>query len=100
MAMAQGLTKEQVLHIMDNVDTTPHVDEPTRGLLRLAEKVTRHAYKVAPGDMDGLRAVGLTDGAILEALHVVGFFNYFDRMADATGTPSQGYLDSGQLVRK
>jgi alkylhydroperoxidase family enzyme len=32
-----------------------------------------------------LRAAGWSDAAILEAVEVIGFFNYYNRLADALG---------------
>ena len=35
--------------------------------------------------IDGLRAHGLSDAAIHDAIQVVAFFNYINRVADAVG---------------
>jgi alkylhydroperoxidase family enzyme len=35
------------------------------------------------GDVEGLRAAGFDDGAILDAVQVVSYFNYINRLADA-----------------
>lgn len=34
-------------------------------------------------DIDGLRAVGLSDAAIHDAVQVIAYFNYINRVADA-----------------
>ena len=34
-------------------------------------------------DCTGLREVGLDDGAILDAVQVISYFNYINRIADA-----------------
>lgn len=36
-------------------------------------------------DCDALRAVGLTDRDILDAVEVISYFNYINRVADALG---------------
>ncbi len=90
MAMAQGFTREQVESILKDVNGSDLIDEQTKAILNLAEKATKHAYKVTPEDIEGLRGTGLSDEAILEAIHVTSFFNYMDRMADTTGTPAEG----------
>ncbi len=87
MAMAQGLTQQQVQGILENIDGSGLIDAKTKQLLHLAEKITRHAYKVTPEDMDALRAIGCTDEAIFEAVAVTALFNFMDRMADALGAP-------------
>ncbi|MGQ9573585.1 MAG: carboxymuconolactone decarboxylase family protein [Dehalococcoidia bacterium] len=47
--------------------------------------VTRDAIKVTPHDLDALRAQGFSDADILDAVQIIGFFNYYARMADALG---------------
>ncbi len=47
--------------------------------------VTRYATKVTPRDLDALRAEGFRDEDILDAVEIIGFFNYYARMADALG---------------
>ena len=94
MAMAQGFTRGQVQAILNDVEGNSHIDEKTRGLLRYAEKVTRHAYKVTPEDMQGLRDLGCSDEEILEATHVIALFNYMDRMADALGVPVEQFQEA------
>jgi alkylhydroperoxidase family enzyme len=47
--------------------------------------VTRDATKVTPRDLDALRAEGFRDEDIVDAVEIIGFFNYYARMADALG---------------
>ena len=47
--------------------------------------VTRDATKVTSQNLDGLRAEGFGDEDILDAVEIIGFFNYYARMADALG---------------
>lgn len=37
-------------------------------------------------DADGLRAVGLDDAAIHDAIEVIAYFNYINRVAEGVGT--------------
>jgi uncharacterized peroxidase-related enzyme len=60
-------------------------DEETARFLPLAEKITRHAYKVTDGDIQLLRDGGWSDEKILEAIGVVVFFNMINRLADTLG---------------
>jgi uncharacterized peroxidase-related enzyme len=91
MAMAQGFTSEQVRSILDDVRSSEIIDETARALLVFSEKVTREPAKIAPEEVDELRKAGLSDAAILEGVHVISFFNYMDRMADALGTPVENF---------
>lgn len=88
MVMAQGqLSREQMQSILDNPEQSNLVDDKTKALLRLAAKITRESYKIIPDDIEALRRLGFPDKVILETIHVAAFFNYLDRMADATGAP-------------
>ena len=59
------------------------LDAPTSALAEWAVKVTRVPWEVGDADLAALRAHGFDDTAILEATHVVGFFNHINRLADA-----------------
>lgn len=37
-------------------------------------------------DVEALRTAGLSDPAILEIVHVTGFFSYYNRLADGLGS--------------
>jgi alkylhydroperoxidase family enzyme len=48
-------------------------------------KLTHLAAEVDQADIDALRAAGLDDAAISDAIQVVGYFNYVTRVADGIG---------------
>ena len=101
MAMAQGLSREDVKNILADVENTALIDDKTRKLLQLAGKITRHAYKVTVEDIDGLKHFGCTEEEIFEAVAVASLFNYMDRVADALGAPVEGFQDMvEQMMRK
>ena len=39
------------------------------------------------GDWEPLKALGMTNEALLEIMHIVGLFNYLGRLADGAGLP-------------
>jgi hypothetical protein len=49
MAMAQGFTKEQIQGILEDVDGSSLIDDKTKRLLHLSEKITRESYKIHEG---------------------------------------------------
>ena len=57
-----------------------------RALCAHAEKLTLAPGEVSLADVDGLRAHGFTDEAIHDAVQVVAYFNYINRVADGLGT--------------
>lgn len=48
-----------------------------------AEKLTRAPGHMREEDLEPLRRAGLGDAAIHEAIQVVAYFNYINRVADA-----------------
>jgi len=80
-----GATEEQVRAAREGDVEGFSDDQATRWFLRLAEKITRHAYKVTDEDIDAVREAGWGDEEILEAIHVATAFNMIDRLADTLG---------------
>lgn len=54
-----------------------------RALCTYAEKLTRNPAAMTEADVDRLRAHGFDDVAIHDAIQVVSYFNYINRVADA-----------------
>jgi uncharacterized protein YciW len=48
-------------------------------------KLTHLAAEVDESDIGALRAVGLTDVDVSDAIQVIGYFNYVTRVADGVG---------------
>jgi alkylhydroperoxidase family enzyme len=93
MVMAQGFTREQVKSIIDDVEGSGLIDAKTKKLLRLAEKINRHAYTVTEQDLQSLKQAGCRAEEIFEAVAVTALFNFMDRMADALGAPVEEFQD-------
>lgn len=58
-------------------------------LLEYAETVTQTPAACQRGDVDHLRAGGWSDAAIHDAVQVVAYFNYINRIADALGVEQE-----------
>jgi uncharacterized peroxidase-related enzyme len=56
-----------------------------RALCDYALKLTTIPSEVGREDADALRANGWDDIAIHDAIQVIGYFNYINRIADAVG---------------
>lgn len=65
--------------------TQADVSDADRAMLDYAAKLTLHPARVAPGDLDRLRAVGFSDQAILQINLIASWFNYINRVADGLG---------------
>ena len=56
-----------------------------RCLCDFAVKVTLEPSQVTGADVEAMRSEGWSDAAIHDALQVISFFNYINRIADAVG---------------
>jgi alkylhydroperoxidase family enzyme len=73
--------------------TQAGLDAKSRSLLEFAGKVTLHAYKITPEDVEALRRHGYSDDQIAEAVYDAALFNFFTKMADAFGIKGHGWLN-------
>jgi len=82
---------------------TAPIDAKLRAQLGFLEKLTLQPDDVRPRDIEPLRAAGLSDAAIEDAIHVCTLFNIYDRLADSLGwylPDPQGYAASAQNLMK
>jgi uncharacterized peroxidase-related enzyme len=59
------------------------LDAVQRALCAFAEKLSLQPAGMREDDLAALRAVGLDDAAIHDAVQVIAYFNYINRVADA-----------------
>ena len=64
---------------------TAPVDERLRATLGFLEKLTLRPHELGPADADAARAAGVSDEALVDAIHVAALFNMIDRLADSLG---------------
>ncbi len=62
---------------------TAPLEPVDRALCAYAEKLTREPWAMRREDVETLRAQGLDDSAVHEAVQVIAYFNYINRVADA-----------------
>ena len=71
-----------------------------RALCAFAEKLSLNPRVSTAADIDRLRELGFDDRAIHDAVQIVGFFNYINRVADALGvepeTFTKAWEESGE----
>jgi uncharacterized peroxidase-related enzyme len=58
---------------------------PDRALCAYAEKATRTPSACGAADVEALRAHGFDDVAVNDAVQVIAYFNYINRVADCLG---------------
>ena len=70
----------------------PSISPEIRALAELAGDITQHAYRVTDQQIRDARALGWSEGQVLEAIWVACLFNTFVRLADALGLYELGQL--------
>lgn len=81
---SSGEDVEQVKAMLE-LSPDAHLDELDRALLDLALRMTKHPGPAGSEPIERLRAAGLDDVGILEAVNLIAYFNYVNRIADALG---------------
>lgn len=64
---------------------TAPFDERVRATLAFLERLTLSPDEVGPEDVERVRAAGVSDEALADAVRVCALFNTIDRIADALG---------------
>jgi uncharacterized peroxidase-related enzyme len=75
------------------------LSEADVAIMRLAEKVALHAYKVTEDDVAGLRAHGLDDAEIFDITLAAAARCFFSKVLDGMGaTPDEEYAETARLL--
>src|SRR5215217_5773875 len=88
--------------VLEDWQTAP-VDQKTKAMLGFLRKLTLEPFRVDGADMAPLRAAGLSDAAIEDAIQICANFNIIKRLADAFGfeLPSpRGLARSTEILLK
>jgi uncharacterized peroxidase-related enzyme len=80
---------------------TAPIPEKLRAMLGFLEKLTLNPAGIGPDDVAPLRAAGLTDEEIEDAIHVCALFNVINRVADSLGfdeADAKGYQTGARML--
>jgi uncharacterized peroxidase-related enzyme len=81
----RAMGNEDVIQaILEDWQTAP-IDEKTKVMLGFLKKLTLEPFNIAAPDIEPLRAAGLSNEAIEDAIHICANFNIINRLADAFG---------------
>ena len=80
---------------MKNDWRTAPLSPRQRALCAFADRLTSSPSGMDEAQVLDLRAAGLTDRAILDAVQVVGYFNYINRLVEALGVPPEDFMQEG-----
>ena len=62
-----------------------------QALCQVAEKLTKTGH-LTEADITAIRNHGLSDAAIHDAVQVIGYFNYINRVANGLGVEPEGFV--------
>jgi len=62
-------------------------------MLAYALKLTRTPAEMTADDVEALRAAGFDDRAIHDAVQIVAYFSYINRVADGLGVDEEAWLE-------
>jgi alkylhydroperoxidase family enzyme len=68
--------------VLDDYKKAP-ISDKLKSTLAFLEKLTLRPEDVVAADIEPMRAAGVSDSAIEDAIHVCAAFNIIDRIADA-----------------
>jgi len=71
---------------------TAGIDAKTRTMLEYVDRVTLVPYNLREDEVEQLRTVGFTDEDILDIVHITGYFNHINRLADALGVDLEDFM--------
>jgi len=70
---------------------TAKLSDRETAIVEYAVKLTVAPNAMEEGDVERLRAVGLSDGEILDVCQVTAYYNYVNRLADGLGVELEPY---------
>ena len=77
--------------------TKANLTDRERALCDYAIKLTDDPGNIGERDLTPLRAVGLTDPEIHDAVQVISYFNYINRVADGLGTDPEPEMPAREV---
>ena len=82
--------------VLDDWRTAP-VDDKLRAMLGFLERMTLAPDELSGADAEAVRDAGVSEEALVDAIHVGALFNMIVRMADSLGfePPGTEYLERG-----
>jgi uncharacterized peroxidase-related enzyme len=85
IAQVLGMSAEEVERVLGGLDAMDLTDQE-RVLLAFCLKAgSKESYRITPTEVDAVRRAGYGDEDILEAVAVVGYFNYINTISNALG---------------
>ena len=79
-----GIPEEQINAVKAGFEEAD-LPQAQKLLLRFCVKAAKQSYKVTAEEVEALRQAGYSDSQLLEAVALVGYFNYINTISNAMG---------------
>ena len=83
------------MHLIAKDWKKANLSERHQALCHFAEKVSEDPKQMKFEDLSSLKQTGYSDRAIHDAVQIIGYFNYINRIADSLGVKLRPLLISG-----
>jgi uncharacterized peroxidase-related enzyme len=85
IAKMLGLSEEKIEEILQGVDAMSNSDKE-KALLNFCIRASKKDnYKITKEDIDSIKNLGWSDKELLEAVAIVGYFNYINTLSNVFG---------------
>ncbi len=85
IAKMLGMSEEKIAAVLEGVDAMD-IPQKEKTLLRFCIRASKKDnYKITKEDIDAIKAEGWSDKELLEAVAIVGYFNYINTLSNVFG---------------
>ncbi len=82
IAKMLGMSEERIEEVLVGIDAI-HTSEEEKKLLHFCVRVSKKDnYKVTKEEIDAVKALGYSESQIIEAVAIVGYFNYINTLSN------------------
>ena len=80
-----GIPQEKINEAKQGLESLDS-PEQKKSLLRFCVKSAKESHKTTKADIDALKEMGYSDSQLLEAVSIVGYFNYINTIVNSMGS--------------
>lgn len=85
LAGVLGIPEEKINEAKQGLESLDSPEEK-KSLLRFCVKSAKESHKTTQADIDALKEMGYSDSQLLEAVAIVGYFNYINTIVNSMGS--------------
>ena len=85
------------MHLIAKDWKKANLSERHQALCHFAEKVSEAPKQIKIEDLFSLKQTGYSDRAIHDAVQIIGYFNYINRIADSLGVEPETFTHQWEL---